>query len=100
MEWVVALLALGCLLFILHMLSDYFKRRQELEPKIQRLDQAKGKLQREIEGAQRGLEEERDRLSPLRQEVSQLEEEARQLQQQPLPRKPRPSGGAQKTEPS
>ncbi len=94
MEWVVALLALGCLLFILHMLSDYYKRRQDLEPKIRRLEEAKSKLQHEVGNARGALEEQRGKLSPMREEVSQMEEEARHLQQQVPARKPRTKPGA------
>lgn len=103
MEWVVALLALGCLVFILHMVSDYCKRRQELEPKIQRLDEAKGKLQQEINNTRGALEEQRGQLYPLREQLSNLEQESRQLQQQAPARKPRSKPGpanAPKKDPS
>ncbi|MCC7261650.1 MAG: hypothetical protein IT369_03915 [Candidatus Latescibacteria bacterium] len=93
MEWVVALLALGCLVFILHMVSDYYKRRQELEPKIQRLDEAKGKLQQEITSTRGVLEEQRGQLYPLREQVTNLEQESRHLQQQVPAKKPRTKPG-------
>lgn len=93
MEWVVALLALGCLVFILHMVSDYYQRRQELEPKLQRLDEAKEKLQREIDQTRGALDEQRGQLHPLREQLSSLEQEARQLQQQVPAKKPRPRSG-------
>lgn len=89
MEWVVAALALGCLIFVLHMVSDYFRRRQELEPKLRRLEQAREKLQAEIENSKGALDEQRGQLSPLRQELTQLEQEARELQQQVPAKRPR-----------
>lgn len=89
MEWVVALLAIGCLVFILHMVSDYFKRRQELEPKIRRLEEARGKLQAEIQDSKGALDKQRGQLFPLREELTQLEREARELQQQAPAKKPR-----------
>ena len=89
MEWVVAALALGCLVFILHMVSDYFKSRQELEPKIRRLEEAREKLQGEIQNSKGALDEERGQLFPLREELTQLEQEARQMQQQAPAKKPR-----------
>jgi chromosome segregation ATPase len=93
MEWVVAILALGCLVFILHMLSDYFKRRQELEPKIRRLEEAREKLQAEIQNSKGALDEQRGQLSPLREELTQLEREALELQQQTPAKKPRAQSG-------
>ena len=89
MEWVVALLAIGCLVFILHMVSDYFKRRQELEPKIRRLEEARGKLQAEIQDSKGALDKQRGQFFPLREELTQLEREARELQQQAPVKKPR-----------
>lgn len=104
MEWVVAILALGCLVFILHMVSDYFKRRQELEPKIRRLGEAKEKLQAEIRDSKGTLDEQRGKLFPLREELTQLEQEARQMQQQVPAKRPRQkpgaADGAQKKDPS
>jgi predicted nucleic acid-binding Zn-ribbon protein len=94
MEWVVAALALGCLVFILHMLSDYYKRRQELEPKIRRLEEAKGKLQAEIQNSKGALDEQRGKLFPLREELNQMEREARQLQEQAPAKRPRQKGAA------
>lgn len=96
MEWVVAVLALGCLIFILHMVSDYFKRRQEMEPKIQRLEEAKEKLQAEIQNSKGALDEQRGELSPLRQELTQLEQEAREIQQQIPGKRPRKKPAGEK----
>lgn len=89
MEWVVAALALGCLIFILHMVSDYFKRRQEMEPKLKRLEEAKEKLQAQIRNSEGALDEQRGQLHPLREELTQLEREARELQQQVPAKRPR-----------
>ena len=96
MEWVVAVLALGCLVFILHMVSDFYRRRQEMEPKIRRLEEAKGKLQAEIQNSKGTLDEQRDKLFPLREELTQLEREARQLQQQAPAKKPRQKPAGEK----
>ena len=94
MEWVVVVLALGCMIFIAHMLSDFLKRKQELEPKLRRLDEAKEKLQAQIQASKGTLDEQRGQLTPLRDELSQIEQEARALQQQPIAKKPRPKPAA------
>ena len=89
MEWVVVVLALGCLIFIAHMLSDYLKRKRDLEPKLRRLDEAKEKLQAQIQASKGTLDEQRGQLLPLRDELSQIEQEARAMQQQPPGKGPR-----------
>ena len=95
MEWVVVVLALGCMIFIAHMLSEYLKRKQELEPKLRRLDEAKEKLQVQIRASKDTLDEQRGQLSPLRDELSQIEQEARNLQQHPSQKKPRQKPAAE-----
>ena len=87
---------LGCLIFILHVVSDYFKRRQEMEPKIQRLEEAKEKLQAEIQNSKGARSEQRGELSPLRQELTHLEQESREIQQQIPGKRPRKKPAGEK----
>lgn len=82
MEWVVVVLATGCLLFALHIGVDYLRRRRAIAPKIQRLEAAREELQAKIQASKGELDERRGQLSPLKEELDQLERESQELQQQ------------------
>ena len=82
MEWVIALLAVGCLFFAFQSLADYFKYKRVIAPRIQRLEAAKEELKTKIQEAKAHLEETRGQLGPLKGEINLLEKEYHELQQQ------------------
>ncbi len=82
MEWVVIVLAVGCLLFAAHAVAEYLRRRRALAPKIQRLEETRETLQAEVQASKNELDERRGKLPPLKEELHQLENESRELQQQ------------------
>ena len=82
MEWVIAILGIGCLFFAFQIVMDYLKYRAVVKPRIQRLEVAKEELRSRIEAAKAELGEERENLEPVRGEIDKLEQEYRDLQQQ------------------
>ena len=82
MEWVVAILGVGCVFYAFQITMDYVRYRKMIKPKIQRLEVAKEELKAKIEGLKAGLDESQGQLEPIRQEVGKLEQEYLDLQQQ------------------
>ncbi len=82
MEWVIAVLAIGCLFFAFQIIMDYVKHKAVVGPRIQRLESTRADLERRIEVAKGQLEEAQDRLGPAREEVEELEQAYLGLQEQ------------------
>ena len=82
MEWVIAILGIGCLFFAFQIVMDYLKYRAVVKPRVQRLEVAKEELRSRIEAAKAELGETRENLEPVRGEIDKLEQEYRDLQQQ------------------
>ena len=51
MEWVIAVLAIGCLFFAFQSIMDYVKHKAVVGPRIQRLESTRADLERRIEVA-------------------------------------------------
>ena len=99
MEWVVALLAIGCVFFAIQVIVDFVKHKQAIEPKIERTRQVKEQLQARIADAEAELNDARSGLDPARAEVQELEREYNEIhdevereasKQRPAWRPPRP----------
>ena len=82
MEWVLALLAVGCLFFAAQVVIDYYRYKRAIEPRLDRADELREELQEKIEHANEQLEQTRSTLEPAREEVAQLEREYSELQNQ------------------
>lgn len=82
MEWVIAVLAAGCLFFALQISMDYVKYKRAISPRIQRLQAAKEELRARIQASKADLDEARDQLPPIKDEVYKLEREYQDLQRQ------------------
>ena len=82
MEWVLALLAVGCLFFAAQVVIDYYRYKRAIEPRLDRADELREELQGKIEHANEQLEQTRATLEPAREEVAQLEREYSELQNQ------------------
>jgi chromosome segregation ATPase len=82
MEWVIAILAIGCLFFAFQIIMDFVKHKAVVEPRIQRLEAARGELERKIEEARRELEKAQSELGPTKDELETLEREYISLQEQ------------------
>ena len=73
MEWVIAILAIGCLFFAFQVVMDYVKHKAVVEPRIQRLESARTNLEKKIEEARRDLEKAQSELGPTKEELDSLE---------------------------
>ena len=82
MEWVIALLAIGCLFFAFQIAMDYIKYNRTLRPKIQRLKQTKNELEGKIAETTTALNASRSQLPPIQKDVEALEREFHDLRQQ------------------
>ena len=82
MEWVIAVLAIGCLFFAFQVVMDYVKHKAVVEPRIQRLESVRANLEKKIEEAQKDLDEAQGELEPTKEELDSLEQEYVELQEQ------------------
>ena len=82
MEWVISILAIGCLFFAFQVVMDYVKHKAVVEPRIQRLESARANLEKKIEEAQKDLDIAQGELEPTKEELGSLEQEYVELQEQ------------------
>lgn len=82
MEWVIALLAVGCVFFAAQVIVDYLRYRRAIEPRLDRADEAKQDLRERIAVAEAELVATRSELDPARSEVEVLETEYNDLHEQ------------------
>ena len=75
MEWVIAVLGIGCVYFAVQVVADYVKYKQAVEPKIGRLGKIKEDLRGRIASSETELAESREALAPAKAEVERLENE-------------------------
>ena len=54
MEWVLAVLGVGCVFFAFQVIVDYIRYRRVIQPKIARLEEAKVQLRDKIEATKSG----------------------------------------------
>ena len=82
MEWVLAILGVGCVFFAFQVVVDYVRYRRVIQPRIAKLEAAKEELSAKIEATKEGLGESQGQLDPIKDEVGKLEQEYLDLQQQ------------------
>ena len=82
MEWVIALLAVGCLFFAAQVVVDYLRYRRAIEPRLERTEEARQDLRARLEAAETELEQTRAQLEPAHEEVERLEHEYDELHEQ------------------
>jgi predicted nuclease with TOPRIM domain len=82
MEWVIALLGVGCVFFALQVVVDYVKYKRALEPKLEQMAAVKEDLKARIAASEAELEETRKNLEPSRAEVERLEREYQEIHEQ------------------
>jgi len=82
MEWVIAILAVGCAFLVLQIVMDYFRYKAVIGPRIERLESAKKDLEIRIEASKDALVERQEKLGPAKEEVEKLEQEYQDLQEQ------------------
>ena len=82
MEWVIALLGVGCVFFAAQVVVDFIKYRKAIEPKMERLKEAKAELQSKIATTEAELEKTRSDLEPSKADVDRLEKEYDEVQRE------------------
>ena len=80
MEWVIAILGVGCAFFAFQIVMDYVKYKAVVNPRIKRLQAAKGELQVRIDASKIELAESQEKLGPAKEEIERLEQEYQDLQ--------------------
>ena len=66
MEWIIAVLAIGCVFFAIQIVMDFVKYKAVVKPRIQRLESAKVELQARIDASKSELAESEEKLGPKR----------------------------------
>lgn len=79
MEWVIALLAVGCVFFGAQVIVDYIKYKKVIEPRIDRMEKAKADLRSRIEEAEAELGHARGEIGPAKEELQRLQQEYREI---------------------
>ena len=79
MEWVIALLAVGCVFFGAQVIVDYVKYKKVIEPRIDRIEQTKVDLRTRIEKAEAELGQARGQIAPAKEELQRLEKEYQEI---------------------
>ena len=69
MEWVTALLAVGCLFIAAQVVVDYLRYRRALEPRLETARSAGEQLRHRMEAARRELAKRRKEGDPARPEL-------------------------------
>ncbi len=82
MEWVIALLAIGCIFFAIQVVVDFVKYKREIEPKIMRSQEMKEQLQTKIRATEADLAKAHSGLNPVREQVQELEKEHEEMNSQ------------------
>ena len=82
MEWVIAILAIGCAFFAVQIVMDYIKYKAVINPRIERLESAREELQARIDLSKSELAVSEEKLGPAKEEIEKLEQEYQNLQTQ------------------
>lgn len=82
MEWVIALLGVGCVYFSAQVVVDYIKYKRTLEPKLAQMAATRQNLEERIAASESELERAHGDLGPSRAEVERLEGEYRDVHEQ------------------
>jgi len=79
MEWVIALLAVGCVFFGVQVIVDYVKYKKVIEPRLDRIERTKADLRNRIEEAEAELGHARGEIGPAKEELQRLQREYEQI---------------------
>ena len=82
MEWVLAILGVGCVFFAFQVVVDFIRYRRVIQPKIERLEALREELRVKIDATRAGLGETAGELDQIKDEVGKLEQDYLDLQQQ------------------
>ena len=82
MEWVIAVLAIGCAFFAVQIVMDFIKYKAYINPRIERLESAREELQARIDSSKGELAASEEKLGPAKEEIERLEQEYQDLQAQ------------------
>ena len=101
MEWVLAILGVGCVFFAFQVVVDFIRYRRVIQPKIERLEALREELRVKIDATRAGLGETAGGLDPIKDEVGRLAQDyldrQPQVVQERTTERPRPirfrSGG-------
>ena len=82
MEWVIAILSIGCLCFIFQIIFGYLRHKSVVASRLQRLEESRNDIEQRIREAKEKLDKSRSDLGPAKEAVETLEEEHKSLQNQ------------------
>lgn len=82
MEWVIAILSIGCLFFVFQIIFGYLKHKSVVASRLSRLEESRNDLEARIEEARDELSKSRSDLGPAKEAVETLEQEYQSLQDQ------------------
>ena len=82
MEWVIAILSIGCLCFIFQIIFGYLRHKSIVASRLQRLEESRNDIEERIREAKEKLDKSRSDLGPAKEAVETLEEEHKSLQNQ------------------
>ena len=82
MEWVIALLAVGCVFFGAQVIVDYVKYKRVIEPRIDRMEKTKADLHSRIEEAAAELGHARGEIGPAKEELQRLQREYQEIHEE------------------
>jgi len=79
---VIAILSIGCLCFIFHIIFGYLRHKSVVTSRLQRLEESRNDIEQRILQAKEKLDKSRSDLGPAKEAVETLEEEHQSLQNQ------------------
>ncbi|MEE3233489.1 MAG: hypothetical protein VX294_04925 [Candidatus Latescibacterota bacterium] len=82
MEWVIAVLSIGCLFFIFQIAFGYLRHKSVVTSRLKRLEESRNNLEHRIQQAKEELDRSRGDLEPAKEAVETLEQEYQSLQDQ------------------
>jgi|TARA_B100001094_G_scaffold309986_1_gene344159 predicted nucleic acid-binding Zn-ribbon protein len=81
MEWVIAILSIGCIFFVFQITFRYLKHKSVVASRLSRLEESRNELEFRIEEAKDELSKSRSDLGPAKKAVESLEQEYQSLQE-------------------
>ena len=82
MEWVIALLAVGCIFFGAQVVVDYVKYKKVIEPRIDRMEKTKADLRNRIGEAEAELGHAKGEIEPAKEELHRLQREYQEIHEE------------------
>mgnify|MGYP001263847414 CR=1 FL=1 len=82
MEWVIAVLSIGCLYFIFQIAFGYLRHKSIVTGRLEQLEESRNQIEEQIKEAKDELRKSRADLGPAKEAVVALESEYQSLQDQ------------------